>query len=116
MDRGARAVLPAFAHATRRQWQTGSSVIAIYRGATAADREAAEELAEALRGRRTSLDIFTRSLGPTLRSDLPLERAAAVLRALCLPEVHEKLVAGSGWSEDEYEVWLAAALERELLP
>ena len=108
--------LRTFAHATRRQWQTGSSVIAIYRGAAATDREAAEELAEALRGRRTSLDIFTRSLGPALRSDLPPERASAVLRALCLPEVHEELVVESGWSEDEYEVWLAATLERELLP
>lgn len=105
-----------FAQATRRQWETGSSVLAIYRGAAAADREAAAELAEALRGRRTSLDSFSRSLGPALRTDLPLERASAVLRALCLPEVHEELVVGSGWSEDEYEVWLAAALERELLP
>jgi hypothetical protein len=39
-----------------------------------------------------------------------------VLRALCLPEVHEELVVGSGWSEEKYEVWLAAALARELLP
>ena len=108
--------LRRFAHATRRQWETGSSVLAIYRGAAAADREAAAELAEALRGRRTSLDTFTRSLGPALRSDLPLERASAVLRALCLPEVYEELVVESGWSEDEYESWLSAALARELLP
>jgi AcrR family transcriptional regulator len=107
--------LRRLAHATRRQWETGSILLAIYRSAAAADREAAAELAEALKGRRAGLEAFALSLRPALRTGLTLKRAAAVVRALCLPEVHEELVGQSGWPEDDYEDWLAAALTRELL-
>ena len=108
--------LHSFAHATRRQWETGSHIIAIYRGAAAADSEAAAELAEALKGRRAGLNAFTASLERFLRPGLSPLRAAALVRALCLPEVYEELVGESGWTADDYEKWLAAILTRELLP
>ncbi len=108
--------LDRLAHATRRQWETGSDVMSIYLGAAAADRDAAAELTEALRGRRTALDSFASGLRSGLRPGLSLDQAASVLRALCLAEVHQELVGQSGWTEDAYEVWLAAALKRELLP
>ena len=43
----------SMAHATRRQWELGVQVVAIYRSAAAADREAAAELAQALKGQRS---------------------------------------------------------------
>jgi AcrR family transcriptional regulator len=104
------------AHATRRQWETGSHIIAIYRGAAAADSEAAAELAEALKGRRAGLNAFTASVESSLRPGLSPLRAAALVRALCLPEVYEELVGESGWTKDDYERWLATILTRELLP
>jgi len=107
--------LRCLAHATRRQWETGSTVLAIYRGAAAADSDAAEELAQALKGRRTALDAFSARLGRFLRPGLSQQKAADLVRALCLPEVHEELVRESGWTEDDYERWLAAILARELL-
>ena len=108
--------LDRLAHATRRQWETGADVISIYQGAAAADRDAASELVEALQGRRTGFEAFVASLHPSFRPGLSAEEAAAVVRTLCLPEVHAELVGQTGWSEDAYEAWLAATLKRVLLP
>jgi AcrR family transcriptional regulator len=107
--------LEMVAHATRRQWETGGSVLAVYQGAAAADREAAAELEEALRGRRVALDRVVEGMEETLRPDLPVDRAAAILRALCRAEVYRELVDESGWTPDEYEAWLGEALKDQLL-
>ena len=104
------------AHANRRQWETGGAVVAVYQGAAAADREAAAELAEALRGRRAALDRVVEGMKEALRPDLDVNRAAALLRALCRAEVYRELVEESGWSPDEYEAWLFGALKEQLLP
>ena len=103
------------AHATRRQWETGGDVVAVYQGAAAADREAAAELREALRGRRAALDRVVEGMEAPLRPDLDAARAAAVLRALCRAEVYRELVEESGWSPDEYEAWLSQTLKEQLL-
>jgi AcrR family transcriptional regulator len=107
--------LEMVAHATRRQWETGGSVLAVYQGAAAADREAAAELEEALRGRRAALDRVVEGMEETLRPDLPVDRAAAILRALCRAEVYRELVDESGWTPDEYEAWLGETLKGQLL-
>jgi AcrR family transcriptional regulator len=104
------------ANATRRQWETGGAVVAVYQGAAAADREAAAELEQALRGRRAALDRVVGGMDGALRPGLDPARAAAVLRALCGAEVYRELVAQSGWSPDEYEAWLYETLEEQLLP
>jgi hypothetical protein len=93
----------------------GADVIAIYRSAAAADREAAAELAEALAGRRKGLDAFTGSLANHLRPGLDVQYAFAILRALCQVELYEELVGRSAWTAQAYQSWLAAALKRELL-
>ena len=103
-------------HATRRQWETGGAVVAVYQGAAAADREAAAELGEALRGRRTALDRVVEGMAGSLRPGLEVDRAAALLRALCRAEVYRELVEESAWSPDEYEAWLVETLKRQLLP
>ena len=104
------------AHATRRQWEAGGALVAIYQGAAAADREAAAELREALRGRRAALDRIVQGMEAALRQDLDSARAAAILRALCRAELYRELVEESGWSPDEYEAWLFATLKEQLLP
>jgi hypothetical protein len=90
-------------------------VIAIYNGAAAADPEAAAELSQALEGRRKGMETFARNFEPHLRPGLDVERATAILQALCLPEVFNELVRHSGWSAEAYQAWLLQALKRELL-
>jgi AcrR family transcriptional regulator len=101
--------------ATRRQWEMGAEVTAIYTGAAAADPRAAAELTQALTGRREGLQGFAKSLVPHLRAGLDADHAASILQALCLPEVFDELVRRSGWSADEYQAWLARTLKWELL-
>jgi hypothetical protein len=107
--------LQMVAHANRRQWELGAGLVAIYQGAAAADREAAAELEEELRGRRSALDRVVEGLEETLRPGLDASSAAAILRALCRAEVYQELVEESGWSPDEYESWLGESLKRQLL-
>ena len=108
--------LEMVANATRRQWETGGAVVAIYQGAAAADRGAAAELREALRGRRAALDRVVEGMEGSLRPGLDEDRAAAILRAVCRAEVYRELVGESGWSPDEYEAWLFKTLTEQLLP
>ena len=106
--------LQMVAHANRRQWELGAGLVAIYQGAAAANREAAAELEEALRGRRSALDRIVEGLEETLCPGLDVS-SAAILRALCRAEVYQELVEESGWSPDEYESWLGESLKRQLL-
>lgn len=114
-EAGPEERLEQLAQATRRQWESGAEVIAIYNGAAAADPEAAAELSEALQGRAKAMVNFAKSLAPHLRPGLDAARAAAMLQAFCLPEVFNQLVRQSGWSADEYQAWLSQALKRDLL-
>lgn len=107
--------LEQLAEATRKQWETGAKVTAIYTGAAAGDRGAADELTQSLVGRREGMQTFAKSLESHLRPGLDTTRAASILQALCLPEVFDELVRHSGWSMDEYQAWLTQTLKRELL-
>lgn len=107
--------LEQLAGATRRQWELGAEVTAIYTGAAAADPRAAAELTQALAGRREGLLSFAKNLQPHLRPGLDITHAAAILQALCMPEVFDELVRHSGWSADEYQTWLVTILKHELL-
>lgn len=112
---GARR-LDLAAKATRRQWETGASMIAVYTSAAAVDAEAASELKESLAGRRAGLGHFIAQSAPFLRPDLSLERAIAIYLALTKAEVYQELVDVFGWSPDDYESWLASLLKQHLLP
>ncbi len=103
------------AHATRRQWDTGARMIAIYQSAAAVDPEAAAELQDALEGRRKNLTEFVQQSAPLLRSDLMPEHAAAIFLSLTQVCVFQELVDVFGWTPDEYERWLAAILKQQLL-
>jgi len=58
------------AYATRRQWEIGGAMMAIYQAAAAADPDAAAELSTALQGRRTFLTQFIDAMSGQLRLDL----------------------------------------------
>jgi AcrR family transcriptional regulator len=107
--------LEMIANSNRRQWELGAGLVAIYQGAAAADREAAAELEEALRGRKSALDRVVEGMEEALRPGLNATLAAAILRALCRAELYQELVEDSGWSPDEYESWLSGTLKRQLL-
>ncbi len=107
--------LDQLAEATRKHWELGAEVTAIYTGAAAADRRAAAELAQSLVGQREELRSFAKSMAPHLRGGLDIDRAAAILQALCLPGVFDELVRHSGWSSSDYQTWLAWTLKQQLL-
>lgn len=104
------------AHATRRQWETGTTMTAIYVSAAAVDPEAAAELKEALDGRRAGMARFIRATAPILRPSLTTERATAIYLSLTRSEVYDELVGVFHWSPDDYERWLAQTLQQQLLP
>lgn len=103
------------AHFTRRQWETGARLIAIYQSAAAVDPEAAAEFALALAGRRQNLTGFIQQSAPLLRSGLEPDRAAAIFLSLTQAEIYQQLVNVSGWTADEYEAWLGNCLKQQLL-
>lgn len=104
------------AHATRRQWESGAVMMTIYQTAAAVDNEAADELAKALVGRRTSIEQFVRAIHEYLEPGLSIEQATAITLALTRAEVYQELVEAGGWSADAYEHWLAEVLINQLLP
>ena len=108
--------LEMIAYQNRRQWEFGGSMIAIHEGAAAVDLEAAAELREVLGGRRWIMTRFVGEMKDALRPDLDAGRAAAILLALCQPEVYGELVEVAGWSPVQYEAWLAKTLKEQLLP
>jgi AcrR family transcriptional regulator len=111
-----RRRLALAARATRRQWETGAAMTAIYNSAAAVDPEAAAERKESLSGRRANLTRFIEASAPLMRPDLPVEQAAAIYLALTRLEVYQELVDVFGWTPDDYEVWLADILASQLLP
>jgi len=50
-----------------------------------------------------------------LRGGVKPKRASAVIRALTSAEVYAELVAGEGWTPDEYESWLLDLLKGLLI-
>jgi len=103
------------AYATRRQWETGGAMMAIYQAAAAADPDAAAELSTALQGRRTFLTQFIDAMSEQLRLDLSSTRATALFTTLTQPTIYQELVGEEGWSPEEFEVWLAETLQQQLL-
>jgi len=103
------------AYATRRQWETGGAMMAIYQAAAAADPDAAAELSTALQGRRAFLTQFIDAMSEQLRPDLSSTRATALFTTLTQPTIYQELVGEEGWSPEEYEVWLAETLQQQLL-
>lgn len=103
------------AHATRRQWETGAVMMAIYTSAAAVDLEASAELRAALTGRRENLRRVVEGWAADFRPGLDPRRAAAIFLALTRAELYLELVREGGWTPEEYEGWLADTLKGQLL-
>lgn len=103
------------ARSIRRRWEGSGDVVAIHRDAGTSDPDVRASLAGTLARRRAGLAKLAATMQPRLRPGLDERRAASILDALTLPEVYEELVGVQGWTPDDYEVWLAAVLKRELL-
>jgi AcrR family transcriptional regulator len=104
------------AHATRRQWETGAGMIAIYTSAAAVDAEAAAEMKASLEGRRGGMTRFIQASAAMLRPDLDAERALAIYLSLTKAEIYQEMTDVFHWTPEEYENWLADVLKQQLLP
>jgi AcrR family transcriptional regulator len=108
------ARLDAFAEFMRHQWESGAAALSIQRDAQRVDSDAAADVTAILETRARSLFEVVRPLGPHLAPGLTVEKAHDLVLALTLLEIYLELQA-RGWSAEEYEAWLAAALRRQLL-
>ena len=83
-----------------------------------ADEQAAELNAVSERNRLGGAMSFVEQLQSldALRSDLSVERAAAMASLLMDPLGYRRLVLGDGWTEDEYAHWVTRLTTASLLP
>lgn len=95
------------AHWTRRQFELGSDVIAVYQEAARADPRVAETWSNVLRFRERAVREVLAPFAKQHSLDLYI--------TLTLSEIYRSLVLERGWSPSRYEAWLAQALIRELL-
>jgi len=114
-DPSAIGRLDRFARSIRLRWEASADVIAIHRDAATTDPSIRAAVADVLQVRRSGIAVIAASLEGSLRPDLEVPAAAAILDALTMPELYAELVEVHGWTPDAYEAWLRAALRRELL-
>jgi AcrR family transcriptional regulator len=114
-ERDLRRRLALVANSSRRQWESERGVRAMLEGAAASDAEVARMLAGWRDDRARSLHSLVVGVEGDLRSEIDIERAGAIIRALTSAEVYAELVAGEGWTPDEYELWLASLLAEVLV-
>jgi AcrR family transcriptional regulator len=103
------------AHWTRRQFELGHDVIAMYQEATRADPRVAAVWRQVMSRREAAVSELLESLTGWLRPDLKLGEALDLFVSWTLPEVYRTLVLERGWSPNRYEGWLAELLIREFL-
>ncbi|MEX1173360.1 MAG: helix-turn-helix domain-containing protein, partial [Chloroflexota bacterium] len=105
--------LAAFAHSIRLRWEAGHDIVMINASAAAADPEIRAEVAAANAMRSGGIARLAQRLG-ALEPGLDPPRVEALLDALTLTSLYERLVATHSWSADDYESWLAGALRRDI--
>jgi hypothetical protein len=85
----------------------------IFEAATDESAETRALLRSKLAGRNQAMDAMIASLDGHLR--VPVPQVQAVYRAMAAPGVYRELVEESGWTPDEFELWVGDALERYAL-
>ena len=103
------------AHWTRRQFQLGHDVIAVYQEAARSDPRVAAVWRQALAGREAAVAELLQSLRSDLRAGLTPGEALDRYVACTLPETYRTLVLERGWSPDQYQRWLTELLLAQLL-
>ncbi len=107
--------LDLFVRSIRLRWELAGDIVTILGAAALTDPAISDEIDAALRARRRGVTAFAEVLVERFLLAVEPARAAAILLALTMPEVHSELVGVHGWSSDAYEAWLVAAIRRELL-
>jgi len=106
-------------HATnvRHIHERSADVAEIVRGAATADPEIADMLHQLADGRLADARLVAESLAEkqALAADVPVERAADALWALCSHDLYRMLVVERHWPPEDYERWLAGSLIHSLL-
>lgn len=110
-----RQKLDLAAHWTRRQFDTGHDVIAVYQEVARALPAVAATWRQAMAEREAGIGQLLAGLGDDLRGGLGARGALDVYIALTVPEIYRTLVVDRSWSSDRYESWLAATLKSSLL-
>lgn len=103
------------AHWTRRQFELGYEVIAMYQEAARADPRVAVVWRQVMSRREAAVSEMLGSLTGRLRPGIKARQALDLYVAWTLPEVFRTLVLERGWSLNRYENWLAELLIREFL-
>lgn len=110
-------VLEGTAHIARMSCERWWDVVLLVRSAGRADPALSEASKKLDSGRLYGMRMFAEALdrGGHLRSNLNARRATDILWALASEDIYQRLVIERGWTHDEFEMWLAKALKRELL-
>jgi AcrR family transcriptional regulator len=103
------------AHWTRRQFELGYDVIAIYQEAARVDPRVAAIWHQVMSFREAAVSELLGSLSGSLRPGLKVRQALDLYVSWTLPEVYRTLVLERGWSPSRYESWLAELLIREFV-
>ena len=103
------------AHWTRKQFELGHDVIAVYQEAARADGRVARTWQQALHVREAAVAELIASCKSDLRPRLSRKDALDIYVACTLPEAYRTLVIERGWSAGRYEAWLAGVLVDQLL-
>lgn len=102
-----------FARSIRLRWEAGHDIVMIDVSAAAADSVMRAEVAAANAMRSGGIARLAQRLAELLPG-LDPRRVEALLDALTLTSVYERLVSTHGWSPDGYEAWLASVLVSEI--
>jgi AcrR family transcriptional regulator len=110
-------MLDAFAHLTRELMHRAGALQHVVETSATVDAEAAEMLEVVRQQRHTGQSRIIRELArrKTLAPRLTQAAAADIAYAIMSPELYRILTTQRGWSEDEYETWLAYTLRTQLL-
>ena len=112
-----RAMLDSFARLLRELMGRAGGLQHVLAMSSAVDDEAAEMLETTRRQRHRGQSRIVRDLArrKTLRSGLTQKAATDIVYTVMSPEVYRMLTVERGWSEDDYEAWLARTLRTQLL-
>lgn len=103
------------AHWTRRQFELGHDVIAVYQEAARTDTRAEEAWRQALTVREAAVRALLQPIASVFRAGLTTRRAVDLYVALTVPEIYRELVVSRGWRPAAYEKWLSSALTAAIL-
>ena len=111
------AMLDGFARVLRGLMHRAAALQHVLATSAVVDHEAADMLESTRRQRRQgqSRIVRDRARRKALRPGLTQDTATDIVYTVMSPEVYRILTVERGWSEDDYEAWLARTLHTQLL-